>query len=210
MLIKFQCVLALLISMFLSSNVFARYIQADPIGINRDYSDPVMQVRQRMGMIVVPERIPRELNHPYVYGNSNPVLNYDPFGLDINISLNRRASGGLGHVGIGVNSKITMGQRPQQGEARLKMLIGEDVKGKISIDPVAPYNLIIPTTPEQDKAAQQCINLRIAQQRDYNLYKENCAQFVQQCLNEADIKTSGTIFPEFLFRELQKFIGENN
>jgi hypothetical protein len=62
------------------SNASARYLQADPIGINPDYSDPVMRVAMGMGTPLRGASSNR-LNHPYGYVNSNPVLNYDPFGL---------------------------------------------------------------------------------------------------------------------------------
>jgi RHS repeat-associated protein len=58
-----------------------RYLQADPIGINRDFSDPVMQVAKRMGM-PLNQGSSNKLNHPYAYADNNPIMRIDIFGLE--------------------------------------------------------------------------------------------------------------------------------
>jgi hypothetical protein len=72
--------IVILLQITFSENVFARYIQADPIGINRDYSDPVMQVAMRAGISLNRGSV-NGLNHPYTYVNANPVMYTDFFGL---------------------------------------------------------------------------------------------------------------------------------
>ena len=59
-----------------------RYLQADPIGILKDYSDPQMQVAIRQGMPLQFGANGSGLNHLYGYVNQNPLSAIDPFGLD--------------------------------------------------------------------------------------------------------------------------------
>ena len=58
-----------------------RYIQSDPIGILRDYSDPQMQVAISMGIPLQTFGSGGGLNHLYGYVDQNPLSNIDPFGL---------------------------------------------------------------------------------------------------------------------------------
>jgi len=133
----------------------------------------------------------------------------DPYGLDITVSFNPNAARGFGHIGLGVNTPNTVGQRPQSGASDLQTVLGIDVPGEISPDPTAPSSVTIPTTPQQDRDAQQCIDTRTQQQQDYNLYNNNCAQFVGQCLGAAGINTPNTILPRTLFEHLQQNFGGN-
>jgi RHS repeat-associated protein len=55
-----------------------RYIQSDPIGVRKDFSDPQMQVAIRMG---IPLESGGGINHLYGYVNQNPLSFVDPFGL---------------------------------------------------------------------------------------------------------------------------------
>lgn len=138
----------------------------------------------------------------YGYVLGNPLKYIDPLGLDINISFNPSAAAGAGHVGIGVNTTNTVGQRPQKGASQIKMIAGVDVPGEISLDPKTNNQVILKTTPKQDSQIQQCIDTRTKQKKNYNLYKDNCTLFVQQCLNSAGIKTSGTILPRTFYKEI--------
>ena len=58
-----------------------RYIQPDPTGILRDYSDPQLQIAIQMGLIA-PEGLYGSLNHLYGYVDQNPINFIDPSGLD--------------------------------------------------------------------------------------------------------------------------------
>ena len=58
-----------------------RYLQSDPIGILRDYSDPQLQIAIQMGLIA-PEGLYGSLNHLYGYVDQNPINFIDPSGLD--------------------------------------------------------------------------------------------------------------------------------
>jgi len=145
----------------------------------------------------------------YGYVLNNPLRWVDLTGLDITISINSDAAKGFGHVGIGVNTPDTVGQRPQENASSAATFFGLDVPGEISRDNTQTSSINLPTNPDQDRKAQQCIDTRTIQQQDYNLYSNNCAQFVRQCLNAAGINTPNTIFPEILFKTLQDSVGEN-
>lgn len=58
-----------------------RYIQADPIGILRDYSDPQLQVAISMGALEITGSAGELLNHNYGYVGQNPLFWIDPYGL---------------------------------------------------------------------------------------------------------------------------------
>jgi hypothetical protein len=98
----------------------------------------------------------------------------------------------------------TFGQRPGPNASTLGIILGRNVSGEISRDPLAPYSITIPTTPNQDIEAQQCIDTRIQEQQNYNLFSNNCAQFVHQCLNAAGIDAPNTMLSRKLFNYLVK------
>jgi len=139
----------------------------------------------------------------YVFGN--PLFWIDPLGLDLTISFNGSAAFGFGHIGMGVNSDSTYGQYPEEGESLFETGIAQyDVNGEIRLDPTPDYSLTIPTTPEEDRKANQCINKRKKEKQKYNLKKNNCTQFVAQCMREAGFELSDTIYPRDLYNEILK------
>lgn len=188
-----------------SSIASARFLSADPMGVNEHVQRYQDNLRRPAASTWHP---PLEIN-PYAAVANNPLRWVDPFGLDITISFNPNAAAGFGHVGIGVNTPNTVGQRPQPGASNIQTGLGLNVPGVISVDPAAPSNITIQTTPEQDRKAQQCIDTRAKQKQDYNLYNNNCTQFARQCLGAAGINTPNTIFPRALFKNLQQNLGGN-
>lgn len=85
-----------------------RYIQADPIGIMRDFSDPQMQVAMRLGIPI--QSFGQGLNHTYGYVENNPVSRVGPFGLD-SYSVNASTSwfgggaGGTAAASVGIDDR---------------------------------------------------------------------------------------------------------
>ena len=62
----------------------ARYIQADPIGVTKDFSNPQLQVAIKQGVNLQGStnlHDPFRLNHTYGYTDQNPLNSIDPFGL---------------------------------------------------------------------------------------------------------------------------------
>jgi len=60
------------------SPILGRYIQSDPIGILRDYNNPVMQILIRQGLPLGSSG--STLNHNYGYVEQNPLIYSDKFG----------------------------------------------------------------------------------------------------------------------------------
>jgi len=58
-----------------------RYIQSDPIGVLRDYSDSNFQVAIEVGVLIKSGTAGEELNHLYGYVGQNPFSWIDPYGL---------------------------------------------------------------------------------------------------------------------------------
>ena len=143
----------------------------------------------------------------YQYALSDPISYIDSTGLDVTISFNGSAAAGAGHVGIGVNSPNTVGQRPRPGQNPLAIAVGQNVPGQISPDPAPDARVVIPTTPTQDQQVQQCIDQRTREQQDYNLYQNNCAQFAGQCLRAAGVPVPDTRYPRTLFNDIQRRFG---
>ena len=143
----------------------------------------------------------------YAYVGGNPISYVDPLGLDLTVSFNGSAAAGAGHVGFSVNSPNTVGQRPQPGQNPLAIAAGRNMPGEISPDPAPDARVVIPTTSQQDRQAQQCIDQRTREQQDYNLYRNNCAQFVGQCLRAAGVPVPETRYPRTLFNDLERRFG---
>jgi hypothetical protein len=121
---------------------------------------------------------------------------------------------GFGHIGIGVNSQQTYGCRP----------VHAPYPNPIGMPPIDSYDfawtvvpgemtpddpretvdsVVIPTTPAQDQAVQNYINLTRADAGVYSLFGRNCATCVEDALDAAGIPTPLTIFPKVLFKYLK-------
>ncbi len=98
-------------------------------------------------------------------------------------------------------------QRPQAGQNLVVIAVGQNVPGQISPDPAPDARVVIPTTPRQDQQAQQCIDTRTREQQNYNLYQNNCAQFVGQCLSAAGLQAPNMRYPRILCDDIQGRFG---
>ena len=58
-----------------------RYLQSDPIGIQRDYSNPQLQLAIEIGALDETQFANEELNHIYGYVGQNPLAWMDSYGL---------------------------------------------------------------------------------------------------------------------------------
>lgn len=92
-----------------------RYIQSDPIGILKNYSDPVMQVIIMSGIPLQfneQQGILGQLNHSYNYVENTPVMFTDPYGLLV--------------VNVGVDGSFMAGATGASGSATF----GRDSNGR--------------------------------------------------------------------------------
>lgn len=142
----------------------------------------------------------------YRYAADNPVVLTDPFGLDVTVTVWPGANG-LGHVGVGINSTDTQGFYPTTH--RVCLLTGCDVPGDLLNDQtqhpgVTPEKIVIPTTPQQDRAMQQVIDQRKASHGNYNMYGRNCATFVEDVLRAGGQKPLDTKYPHDLADDLKR------
>jgi hypothetical protein len=110
---------------------------------------------------------------------------------DLYINLFPESVGGAGHVGIGVNTDKTQGFYPAQSGFVPKVQQGLDqsIPGAVKSDDVnQPHETMrIPTTREQDAAAQSYIDARGQNPGDYNLYRQNCGDFVRDTMRASGI-----------------------
>ena len=58
-----------------------RYIRTDPIGLQMDYSDPLISAAVAIGTTSKKPSTSLELNHLYSYARSSPLVYFDPYGL---------------------------------------------------------------------------------------------------------------------------------
>ena len=125
----------------------------------------------------------------YAYAGGYPTGAADPSGLDVTVCY---FPGGVGHVGIGVNSSDTRGLYPVQKQVKLAFC--QDGAGTVQRDAprhdwgTVPQCLTIKTTPVQDITITQYI--RDAQRnanQQYNLCGNQCTSFVRDALISAGI-----------------------
>jgi RHS repeat-associated protein len=143
----------------------------------------------------------------YVYVGNSPCMTKDPDGLDAVVTEYKGEGPNVaGHVGVAVNSKETKGFYPVKNSSGADMATGQNIPGNARPDNygAARKTVVIKTTPEQDKKMQEYIDDRAKNPGHYNLYERNCSHFTQGVLNAAGIKTSGTMIPKWLIKELGK------
>lgn len=143
----------------------------------------------------------------YAYANNNPTSYIDPLGLDVTVTLYPGA-GGLGHIGIGVNSPNTTGFYPAPGTSNWSARTAQPVPGAMLPDTRTPISTItIPTTSFQDRAIQDAITRRTLNPGNYDLNERNCATIVGEALGAGGISTPVTILPRSLMNDLERQFG---
>jgi len=117
----------------------------------------------------------------FSYAAANTLGVIDPSGLDPVVCLFPGAAG-FGHVGVGVNSRVTQGFYPQEGAAGNPIT---GTAGQVLIDPKPPiYCVTIPATSEQDALMKEFMRMSVAGQSpsDYALLANNCTDYVRAVL----------------------------
>jgi RHS repeat-associated protein len=138
-----------------------RYIESDPVGLRAGLST-------------------------YAYGLSSPLVEIDPFGLDVIVTY---FPGFPGHIGIGIDTSQTVGLYPVL--QTVSMMTCSTVAGVVARDQTlqmpkhlaAARSLAIKTEPGQDELMQNYINrLQGSASPAYNLCVDQCQSFVHAVL----------------------------
>ena len=126
---------------------------------------------------------------------------------DLYVSKFPRAAGGMGHVGIGINTPETEGFYPAKNTAAT--ITGYSPPGVVKPDDMsAPHETLrIPTTPAQDDAVSRYIQSRKENPGDYSLYTENCKDFVGDALQAGKITPPQRVAPIDFYRDLDRIYG---
>jgi uncharacterized protein RhaS with RHS repeats len=161
-------------------NVSARFIQADPIGLE---GGPNM----------------------YAYAYANPLRFSDPMGLDVYITYYPPFP--PGHIGIGVNTTATVGlypvlRRPMQlavcgRVGTVSGFVGRDRVFQSASAQADSSTIRISTMPWQDDLMQQRIRLyqEGGANSSYNLCSNQCTSFVEDVLRAGGIVVPSSVIP---------------
>ena len=132
----------------------------------------------------------------------NAIGFVDPKGLAVRVSLFKGA-GTFGHIGLGVNTSITLGYYPSNGGGNAVT----GVPGTVRQDDQSRLerSITIPATTEQDRKMEACMMRRQKTPGTYTLLDNNCRSFVDQCLQEAGLSGGGRgPGPRPYFQDLQE------
>ena len=116
---------------------------------------------------------------------------------------------GYGHVGVGVDSTKTEGLYPAHEETakdKAKIVSGQDVPGAVHEDTAKKTDTVtIHVTAKQADAIRKYVSgAKPPNSGTYNLYGRNCARFVEGALKAAGVKSSDTMYPHDLMKDLHK------
>jgi hypothetical protein len=84
--------------------------------------------------------------------------------------------------------------------------LGRDVPGvmdKIDSKRKPEDSITIHTTPKQDKAIQDYLDMKTKNPGNYNTYRKNCATTVHDALKAGNINSPDTMWPRTLFKGLK-------
>ncbi len=120
----------------------------------------------------------------YAYARNDPVNSYDPEGLDI-VSVGTYTAGfGIpGHSSISVNGAPFQGFYPDHGGA----ILPEGHKLKRNPE----YRVRFKVTPEQARRIKKFIEDQKKKGREFNLFTNNCSNFVRDALAEGGVLPPG-------------------
>ncbi len=112
-----------------------------------------------------------------------------------------------GHVGVGVNTDQTVGFYPNNDWGSVNIFGGtpghiqpDDPNGDRTVQNV----IVIPTSPDEDAAAQAYIDNFTKNPGNWSLFGRNCTFFVEKVLGAAGRGTSTSNWPRWLMHDLHQ------
>ena len=143
----------------------------------------------------------------YAYVRNNSILFSNAYGRDVIVTTYHGGPGNpFGHIGVGVNSCKTEGfydlpmSIPTPNGISINTHITSPIlaPGIVLPDDGTPLNSVrIPTSPQQDQAVQAFIKSVAANPGFYSgLFGRDCATFVSQAVQAANIPINPSRFPK--------------
>jgi len=94
-----------------------RYVQPDPIGILRDYSDPVLKLSIDLGLINPDGDYTNPIDHLYNYVHNDPIGYFDPEGLAEHSTNKRESNRNKHEAGDARRKKDGGGEKGDEGRS---------------------------------------------------------------------------------------------